>query len=327
MAPLQVVLVGAGSMGAFHARVISQSERASLAAIVEPNEETGRAVADRFHTEWRPELDLSGADAVLIAAPTEAHHQLAMTVIAAGKPLLVEKPIAGNLVQSEAVVDAAKAAGVPLMCGFVERFNPAIMTVRAMIENPVHVIATRHSPYVPRIKTGVGWDLLVHDIDACIRLVNAELTSVRGGLGYVHPSSEPGAEDTAEVVMGFANGAIGTASASRMGHRKIRTILVAELHRSIEVDLLRRDVTIYRHVGLDAIPSDGLGYRQQTIIEIPELVSSREPLAAQLDHFVDLAEGKIDMDDERQSILPAHRVVTRLAEQAPILPGAAGTSD
>jgi hypothetical protein len=84
-------------------------------------------------------------------------------------------------------------------------------------------------------------------------------------------------------------------------------------------------VTIYRHVGLDAVPSDGLGYRQQTIIEIPELVSSREPLAAQLDHFVDLAEGRIDMDDERQSILPPHRVVTRLAEQAPTLPGAAGT--
>jgi predicted dehydrogenase len=325
MAPLQVVLVGAGSMGSLHARVISQSERASLAAVIEPNEETGRAIADRFHSTWRPELDdLSGVDAVVIAAPTEAHHDLAMAVLAAGKPLLVEKPVAGSLTQSEAVVDAAKAAGIPLMCGFVERFNPAILTVQAMIEAPVHVIATRHSPYVPRIRTGVGWDLLVHDVDACIRLIGTELTSVRGGLGYVHPSSEPGAEDMAEVVMGFSNGAIGTASASRIGHRKIRSITVAEIARSIEVDLLRRDVTIYRHVGMDPVP-DGLGYRQQTIIEIPELVSSREPLAAQLDHFIDLVEGTVDMDEERHSILPPHRVVARLAEQAPSLLGAAST--
>jgi hypothetical protein len=105
-----------------------------------------------------------------------------------------------------------------------------------------------------------------------------------------------------------------TVSASRIGQRKVRTIVISEMDRLVEADLVRRDVTIYRHVSLDAFTKDGRGYRQQSIIEVPELVSSREPLAAQLDHFLDLANGKADADAERQRILPAHRVVGQLVE-------------
>jgi predicted dehydrogenase len=317
MTPLRIALVGAGSMGSFHARVISQSSTATLHAVIDPNPDAGKGLAERFDSNWYADLDgITGADAVVVAAATEVHRDLAMTILGQKLPMLLEKPVAASLSDTEAIIGYARAQGTPLMCGFVERFNPAIMTVRAMVESPLHVTATRHSPYVARIRTGVGWDLLVHDVDACLRFVNAELTSVTGGLGFVHPDSATGAEDMAEVVLGFANSAVATASASRMGHRKIRTLTVTELSRSIEVDLLRRDVTIYKHVGGDPATTNGLGYRQQTVIEIPELVSSREPLAAQLDHFVDLVGGVVDADEERDSILPPHRVVAELAARS-----------
>jgi predicted dehydrogenase len=317
MTPLRIALVGAGSMGSFHARVISQSSTATLHAVIDPNPDAGKGLAERFDSNWYADLDgITGADAVVVAAATEVHRDLAMTILGQKLPMLLEKPVAASLSDTEAIIGYARAQGTPLMCGFVERFNPAIMTVRAMVESPLHVTATRHSPYVARIRTGVGWDLLVHDVDACLRFVNAELTSVTGGLGFVHPDSATGAEDMAEVVLGFANNAVATASASRMGHRKIRTLTVTELSRSIEVDLLRRDVTIYKHVGGDPATTNGLGYRQQTVIEIPELVSSREPLAAQLDHFVDLVGGVVDADEERDSILPPHRVVAELAARS-----------
>ena len=116
--------------------------------------------------------------------------------------------------------------------------------------------------------------------------------------------------------MTFVNGAVAAVSASRIGQRKIRTIVVAELTRTIEVDLLRRDVTIYRHVSHDSPTQDGLGYRQQTIIEIPELVSVREPLAAQLDCFLGLLSGATDAKRERESILPAHRVLDQVMSSA-----------
>jgi hypothetical protein len=116
-------------------------------------------------------------------------------------------------------------------------------------------------------------------------------------------------------VLSFPSG-LATVSASRLGQRKVRSLVVSELDRLIEIDLLRRDVTIYRHVSHDSATPDGLGYRQQTVIEIPELVSAREPLATQLDRFLDLLAGKVDPATERESILPSHRVVASVLEQA-----------
>src|SRR5205814_8725084 len=131
MTPLQIALIGAGSMGSFHARVVSQSGRAVLSAVIDPDRAAGEALAERFDSKWYQELSgMAGADAVIVAAATEAHHDLAMTILGEGRPLLLEKPVAANLAHTEAIIEAAKARGVPIMCGFVERFNPAIMTVR-----------------------------------------------------------------------------------------------------------------------------------------------------------------------------------------------------
>lgn len=308
----RIALVGAGSMGGLHARVVSQSERCELAVVVDPNPDTGRVVADRHGCAWSPEIDdLAGVDAVIVAATTEAHYKLAMRVLELGKPLLVEKPVAASLAESEEIVRTAAERDVPLMCSFPERYNPAILTVLPMVSEPVHISAARHSPYAPRIRTGVAWDLLIHDVDACLRLVGAAPVAVRAGLGAYHPSSVAGAEDVAEAVLTFPTGALATVSASRLGQRKVRTLSITELDREIEVDLLRRDVTVYRHVANEPA-ADGLGYRQQTIIEIPELVSAREPLAAQLDRFLDLVAGKVDLAEERDAILPPHRVVSEV---------------
>ncbi len=314
----RIALVGAGSMGALHARVLSQSDRCELARIVEPREAVGRAVAERFCTEWAAELgSLTGVDAVVVAAATPAHHKLAVQILGENTPLLIEKPVCDDLAASEEVVALAESRDLPLMCGLLERYNPAVMTALSLISEPVQVRTVRHSPYVPRIKTGVGWDLLVHDVDIAIRCFGGvEPSSVAGNAGYFHPASESGAEDVLETVLGFPNGAMASVSASRLGQRKLRSLAITEVDRLVEVDLLRRDVTIYRHVSNDSVTEDGPGYRQQTIIEVLELVSAREPLAAQLDHFLDLLAGKADAAGERASILPSHRAVARVLRHA-----------
>ncbi|MFY1701381.1 Gfo/Idh/MocA family protein [Micromonospora sp. WMMA1923] len=318
-APVRFALVGTGTMGSLHARVISQSPRARLVRVVEPREETGRQIADRYGAQWAPELgDLADVDAVVVAAPTEYHHGLAERVLAADKPLLIEKPVCGSLAETEEVVAQAEKRGVPLLCGLLERFNPAVLTALALAHRPVHLSVARHSPYAPRIRTGVAWDLLVHDVDLAIQVFGgAAPTVVRGSLGYFHPDSVAGAEDVAEAVLTFDGGALANVSASRIGQRKVRTLVVSEVDRLIEADLIRKDVTIYRHVSLDAATPDGRGYRQQSIIEVPELVSNREPLAAQLDHFLDILAGRLDADAERQRILPAHRTVASVIEDNP----------
>ena len=312
----RIVLVGAGSMGTLHARVLSQSDRVELVRIVDPSE-NAKAVAERFDTTWTPELEsLSGVDAVVLAAATPTHHRIAMDVLSQDVALLVEKPVCDDLAATEEVVATAATRSLPFMCGLLERYNPAVMTALAVLDNPLHVAAVRHSPYAPRIKTGVGWDLLVHDVDLAIRCFGGvEPTKVSASTGLFHPSSIAGAEDIAETVLGFPEGGLASVSASRVGQRKVRSLTVTEIDRSIEIDLLRRDVTIYRHVSAEAATPDGRGYRQQSVIEIPELVSVREPLATQLDRFADLLDGTADLAEERESILPSHRVVAKVLAQ------------
>ncbi len=296
-------------MGRNHARVIATGPRTELAAVIDPHEESGRAVAEQYGSAWQPDLDgVGGFDAVVVAAATEAHHDIAAEVIAAGRPLLVEKPLCPSLEQSEDLVRASEAAGTPLMCGFLERFNPAVMTAMKMIEAPVYVRAQRHSPYAPRIKTGVAWDLLVHDVDLVVRAFGEQQPeSFDVSVGQFHPSSVPGAEDVVEAGVRFTGGGIASVSASRLGQVKVRSMVIQELDRMIEIDLLRRGLTSYRHSSIE--PDDAfVGFRQFTEIEVPE-IGGAEPLVSQLAHFVDLVDGTVDADTERASILPAHRVV------------------
>lgn len=313
MAPVKVALVGAGSMGANHARVISDSPHTVLSRIIDPNQAVGSAAADRFGTGWAAGLDgLAGADAVVIAAATEHHYDLALEVIRAGLPVLIEKPVCPSLSQTEEVLAAAEAASVPVMCGFLERYNPAVLVARRMLTGPLFVRAERHSPYVPRIRTGVAWDLLVHDVDLISQIFGgADPEGVSVEIGHFHPASAPGAEDVIEAGLRFPSG-IASASASRLGQRKVRTLVIQELDRLVEVDLLRRGVTAYRHTTIESDDS-GRGFRQATEMEVPEIVG-REPLASQLDRFLELVGGTLDVDAERRSILPAHRIVQRALE-------------
>jgi len=318
MARQRIVLVGAGIMGSHHARVISQSSEADLVALVDPFEEGGRRVASRWGAEWLPELpDLSDVDAVVVAAPTEHHRGIALDVLGTGTPLLIEKPVAADLGVTREIVAEADRRDIPLMCGFLERYNPAVLTAASIIEKPLHMSSVRHSPYAPRIRTGVAWDLLVHDVDLSLRFLGTEPATVSSSLGHFHPSSGADSEDVAEAVLGYSDGGVAHISASRVGQRKIRQITVYELDRLVEIDLLRRDVTVYRHVSENSADGEGRGYRQQTVIEIPELTTSQEPLTAQFERFLSLARGESDAAAERAGLLPAHVVVDRVLHGTP----------
>ncbi|WP_431073506.1 Gfo/Idh/MocA family protein [Microbacterium phyllosphaerae] len=311
----QVVLVGAGNMGSHHARVISQSDSAELAVLVDPREDVGSAVAARFGATWHPELpDLEPYDAVVVAAATEAHHELAMQVLGSDRPLLIEKPVADSLLRTEEILALAESRDLPMMCGLLERYNPAVITARAAMHAPLHITATRHSPYAPRIRTGVAWDLLVHDVDLAINLIGTQPTTVSSKLGFFHPESAADAEDVASTILGFEGGAVAQISASRVGQHKVRTLAIHELDRLIEVDLLRRNLTIYHHVSEDSV-DDGPSYRQQTIIEIPEIPPSPEPLTAQFARFMEVIDGGADAAAERATILPSHQVIDHVIQE------------
>lgn len=310
MSHLRVGLIGAGTMGALHARVLATNPRTSLAWVSDPFESSGRAIADRFGARYVMEPLYDEVDAVVVAAPTQFHHQLGLDVLRHGRPLLMEKPLANDLAQVDQLLEEAETRDLPIMCGLLERFNAAVRTAFELSRAPLHFRSVRHSPMTSRIQTGVGGDLLIHDLDLAIGLFGAMPTVIEGLTD--RPTNRPGAiEDIAELVLRFGSTGVASLSASRRSQRKIRTMMIAEEDRLIEVDLLRQDVTIYRHV-LESATDDDLGYRQQTIIDVPVLRHHGEPLMLQLDHFVDIVSGTADHHAERLSIRPAHAVLQQL---------------
>lgn len=308
-------VVGVGSMGALHARVVVSHPSTELVWVADPAPEVGRRVADRFGTKWIPEPDLGSVDAVIVAAPTQHHFELAMKVIEDGTPLLLEKPLANDLEHSTMIVEEAARRGVPLMCGLLERFNPAVRTAAEIADYPLRIATTRHSPYSQRITTGVGSDLLIHDLDLVLRIAGDYPSSAYGHFGYFAPTSAPGSEDLVEASLKFASGRIAVLSASRTSQHKIRTMSIAERERLIDVDLLRQSITIYRHVD-DAMFDESAGYSQQTIIEIPVIRHTGEPLQLQLDHFLLLLDGQVDQAEELKSVLPPHQLLDEISRSA-----------
>jgi len=324
---LRIAVVGSGEMGSRHVRVVTQSLDATVACVVDPDLARARGVADQYGVEAKPELDdFDGIDAVIIAAATHAHTSWGMRAIEAGIPTLIEKPIADDYADTVRLVEAARRYDVPLMCGLLERFNPAVRTAMAIIGEPMYVSTTRHGPYAPRIKTGVAHDLLIHDVDIVLRVTGVYPTQITASFSHCHPDSDPDAEDIAESVLTFPGGLIASLSVNRVSQRKIRSIMFSDLQRLVEVDAVRQDVTVYKHVG-NAPLDDGLGYRQQTIIDIPMIRDQREPLVAQLDRFLALTRGDVDPVDEREGLLAPHRLVAQIQESASTHPSLAVIGD
>ncbi|HUP73216.1 MAG TPA: Gfo/Idh/MocA family oxidoreductase [Acidimicrobiales bacterium] len=309
-ARLRIALVGAGAMGSLHARVAGQHSQVELAAIVDIDETAGRALAGRFDCPYRSDLDSGAYDAVIVASPTDTHHDWVSHALDSGLPVLVEKPMALDLAGARSMVERAAALDIPITCGFVERWNAAIMLAIEIVKEPVYLQAFRHSPYVARIRGGITGDLLIHDVDLALRFFGGSPTQVQAHLGFFHPQSEPGAEDVAEAQLTFAGGGLATVSASRIGQQKVRQVRVHDLNRMLEIDLVRQDVTVFRHVGNEF--EDSGAYRQQTVIDIPVIANRREPLLAQLDHFVALIDGQVDHAAERATLLPPHEVIDRV---------------
>jgi predicted dehydrogenase len=309
--PLRIGLIGAGTMGALHARVLATSPRTQLTWVHDPNPATARAIADRHTSRVVDTVDLSCVDAVVVAAPTQFHHELGLEILRNRTPMLMEKPLGNTMTEVDDLLTEAERQDTPIMCGLLERFNPAVRTAFELSRSPLHFRSTRHSPMTERIQTGVGGDLLIHDLDLAIRLFGEKPTTAIG-LTDRTGDTDGGVEDIVEAILRFGTYGVGSLSASRRSQRKIRSMMIAEADRLIEVDLLRQDVTIYRHV-LESPTEDDLGYRQQTIIDVPVLRYHGEPLMMQLEHFADLVEGTLDHQFERESIRPPHAVLHSLS--------------
>jgi predicted dehydrogenase len=293
-----------------HARVLCESASTRLDVVVDIDSERAQKLAGDFGCRWATTVCDEQVDAAIIATPPQTHAAIAIGLLDRGIPVLVEKPMAPRLADVDAMLAAAARTGTPMTCGFVERFNAAVRTaLDLMDEDPIHLVAVRHSPGNPKATASVVADLLVHDMDLAM-LFGPKGTDV-GASGSMWRSPVTGLDEIADVVVRFGDQMIANLSASRNGQRKVRSLAVTTSRKLFEVDLLRQDLTVYEHI--DYPETAGGSYRAKTTIDIPFVRTAGEPLVLQLDHFVALVRGEADGEAESATLRPAHAALELLS--------------
>jgi predicted dehydrogenase len=242
---LRIGVIGAGIMGSNHARVLAGLPDTTLVGIVDPLPEH-RARATEFAGcrafASLDELLAEGVDAVTVAAPTHLHHEIALTCIARNIHLLVEKPIASSVEEGQEIVAAARHAGVTLMVGHVERFNPAVAAIKQAIsgEDILSIGITRVGPFPPRMSNvGVVIDLAVHDIDLIRWFTESDIVEVQPQLS----SAVAEREDIALLQFRTASGVLAHINTNWLTPFKARSVTVATRGKYVMGDLLTRQVT------------------------------------------------------------------------------------
>jgi len=281
--PLSAGVVGVGSMGTHHARVYNELQGVELAGIADADQEAARQVAAEYGTAvYDLETLLDRVDMVSIAVPTRFHYDVASRAIDAGVSLLVEKPFVDDPEKGRELIDRARAAGVTLQVGHIERVNPVVDVLKDVLAGvePIAASARRLGPPVSRdVNDDVVMDLMIHDIDIACALFGGEVAGVTA-IGACEG-------DYTDAQIAFDGGTLCSLTASRVTQERIRDLSVTARECHVNVDFMDQSVRIYRHSDPSYHTEDGdVRYSQESIIERPA-VESDEPLKRELRSFVD----------------------------------------
>ncbi len=282
--PVKVGVIGIGNMGWHHARVLSLLKDANLIGVADPNEERGKLAIEQFQCEWFKNYKdlIPKVDAICIAVPTLLHHKVGLDCLKGGANVLIEKPIAANELEAKSLIEAANA-------------NKIVNN-----EEIVVLEARRHSPHADRANdVSVVMDLMIHDIDLILELVNSKIQK----LAAVGGRNSEGLIDYVNATLVFKNNVIASLTASKMSHKKIRSLSAHCQNGLVETDFLNHSLQIHRKSHESYTAEHGeLVYRNDGYVEEVS-TTSIEPLYAELEHFLKCVQGKEipEVDGEQAS--------------------------
>jgi predicted dehydrogenase len=291
--PVRVGVIGAGSLGFHHARLLRGVPGVAFHGIYEANAERAGVVSRELEIQAHPTLDalLAEVDAVSIVVPTPLHHQVAMAALARGKHLLIEKPITVTLAEADELLDLADRQGVVVQIGHIERFNRAVRAALPYVDHPLFIDSDRLAPFNPRgSDVAVVLDLMIHDIDLVLTLTGSPVTEVSAaGLPVLTPSI-----DIADARLRFASGAVATITSSRVSKDRMRKLRIFQRNGYLSLDLAAGTGEMYRLRGdvdlatlaRQAQPLEA--FVERVALEAPE----GEPLKLELESFAAALRGE-----------------------------------
>lgn len=275
MKTLRIGVAGVGAIGQNHARVLAELPQAELAAVFDADEARAREIAERYGARLTTDMEsfIACIDAATVATPTVTHAELGCQLIAAGKHVLIEKPITTTVEDARMLVERAHQRQCILQVGHIERFNPVMNKLEEQLSNPRFIEVHRLSPFPQRsMDIGVVLDVMIHDLEILLHLVKSPLEKIEA-VGVPVLTHR---EDIANARLVFANGCVANVTASRVSPDKLRKIRV-----------FQEDC----YVSLDYQAQEGMLYRKQdsAIVSSMVQVEKEEPLKLELASFVECA--------------------------------------
>jgi predicted dehydrogenase len=314
-------VLGVGSLGFHHARILRDLPGALLAGVwdTDPARLAAAGAELGVHAFPSREALLDAVDAAVIAVPTTRHAEVALAALDAGVHLLIEKPIASTLEEAERIVDAARARGLLVATGHVERFNGALRACETYLDEPRFVESHRLAPFNPRgTDVAVVLDLMIHDIDLVLGLVGSRVEELAGVGVPVLTSST----DIANARLTFTGGAVANITASRVSFERMRKIRFFQRSGYVSLDLAKGTGEFLRLKRGATLPDAELG--PAALLGLVERIELRgdgkEPLRAELEAWVAALRGEAPLvvsgEDGRDALAVALRIMDRIDEHA-----------
>ena len=297
-------VVGVGAIGRNHARVYAGLDTVDLVAIHDPDYGRACGLAEEFGTEAVATLEefVECVEAASVATPTTTHREIATKLLEAGRHVLVEKPISDSVDDAKALIDLAAARGCVLQVGHIERFNPVMSRLEEVLDSPRFIECHRLSPFPKRSHDiGVVLDLMIHDLEIVLHLVNSPVASI-DAVGVPVLTRR---EDIANARLRFENGCVANITASRISPERLRKIRVFQGDAYLSLDYQDQGGWIYRRDGLEIV-------REEVLVE------RDEPLKCELAAFAECAaKGSLPKVSGLQgaAALDVALAITRLIEE------------
>jgi len=297
--PLRVGVVGTGSLGFHHARILRDIPEVRMEGFFEIRPERAEEVRRELGIEPLESLEalLNATDALVVAVPTVAHEEVSLAAVKRGIHVLVEKPMAPDLDAADRILAAAEASGAVVQIGHVERFNPAILAAEPYLESPLFIESHRIAPFVPRsTDVAVVLDLMIHDVDLVLSLMKDPIEDI-AAVGVPVLTSNV---DIANARLTFQGGAVANLTASRVSVERMRKLRIFQRSGYLSLNLADGTGEFLRLRGsLPVFPGGGdarhvpAGEGLASLVDrIPLEGKREEPLRKELENFRDACLGR-----------------------------------
>ena len=305
-------VVGAGHMGSYHINVLSSLSNINFIGVFDIDRTKFKIAEKKYNLKGYSSLDelLEECDAISLAVPTTLHYSLAKKALKKGVHILIEKPICQTTEEAEELIAIAKTKELTLHVGHVERFNGAVQELINIVEKPLLWESRRLGPNLGRIQdVGVVLDLMIHDIDICLRTIKSKVIDINAHATYLLGNSH---EDAAICQLKFENGCIATLTASRITQEKIRTLCISQENCYVLLDFTTQDLQLHRQATSGAFTSkEKIRYRQESLIE-RLFIHKENPLASEIKYFLQCIEKNIPSFENNMLDLETLRITQKI---------------